>query len=210
MNSKTQKHMLLLVSLVVVMVVVVLQCCSQDPDDEGSSSSNCKPGEPIAKLISQDNGVPKWEVTNLYKQTESMRYSTTFLVDSAKGFRQEYKGGEFEMSSVCELQIEYQCIQKINADPSNVSVDFKPVEMDNEQECKPEKPIDMKAILSDVLGSPMDYSLPFTALEGCQLIVNEDTLSTIEFGLELRRSFLNNTPLTLSEWTIGDTILHFQ
>ena len=207
MNSKTQKHMLLLVSLVVAMVVVVLQYCNGGSSSQGGiSSSNCNPDKPIAKLISQDNGVPKWEVTNLYKQTASMRYSTTFLVDSAKGFRQEYKGGEFEMSSVCELQIEYQC----DADSGLTVHFFKPVEMDLDQECKPEKPIDMKAILSDVLGSPMDYSLPFTALEGCQLIVNEDTLSTIEFGLELRRSFLNNTPLTLSEWTIGDTILHFQ
>lgn len=197
MNSYTQKMMLSAIVIVVLGIgaSVYLSDVIEDPGS-GPASSDWQPGNPKVEQVQGDGIVPTWTVSGIFENgKESRRWGRAELV-WANGERMEWKGEPtLERTQMCGFSVEYFYGQE-SAPSLTKSEDIV------QGECQPATIINFTSLLSEVLGDPLNHSVPYAAFDGYEIQIVDGSgqmrsVSPIQFGLELRLSFMRNSPLSL-------------
>ena len=196
MNSYTQKMMLSAIVIVVLGIGASVYLSDVMEDSPPPASSDWKPGYPKVELVQGNGFVPTWEVSGIFENGKvSQRWGRAVLVWD-NGERMEWKGElTLERNQMCGFSVEYFYGQELEP---RVVRDQNIVQ----GECQPATMINFPSLLSEVLRGPLSHSVPYAAFDGYKIQIVDGSgqmrsVTPIQFGLELRLSFLRNSPLSL-------------
>lgn len=197
--------MMLAITLVIALVTGGYFVFSKNESDGPQEiADSFLPGEPnIVKIGSDNSGVPTWQLSDVFLNgNDSRRWGRADLI-WPNGERHECKDEEvLSRPEVCGLKVEYVQGDSI----------FKTVDVNCTGECAPVVAIDYESLLGDILNSPFSSNIPYSALEGCQLIFRGSRRSPIGLGLDIRLEHLrgNKVVFISTDKDIAQKILRFK
>lgn len=197
--------MMLAMTLVIALVTGGYFVLSKnEADGPQEIAGSFVPGKPKIEMIDSDNsGVPTWQLSNVFGNgNDSRRWGRADLI-WPNGERLECKDEEvLSRPEVCGLKVEYVQGDSI----------FQTEIVECVGECAPVLAIDYKLLLGEILNSPFSSNIPYSALEGCQLIFRGSRRSPIGLGLDIRLEHLrgNKVVLISTDKEIAQKILRFK
>ena len=203
----TQPKIFLFLAIALIAGLFVVRGCNPGSGVR-TTDTRFNPGKPILSPAGLAGGVQQWKVENLFEDKQSAAYGYAILKWSDGTELRCNEGDMFVSPNVCEVWMHYRRhLQKTDttlkvADAATVDS----IRLEAPVNCKQTAKLEFDKILGPVMQDPFGQPMPYSAIKGINIVVGNQSLSPMEFALELRLAASKGQDLILESYD-DDTLI---